>query len=476
MPSTIEITPAQLENVNRVLQELTSLDSGGVESKLVKASGPELEGNNRPVRVPFQLWHPLGGAKFSPDGGALPRGLATAADAYFGGHIPFAHTFELTLAQKDMNALSTIDTTKEVFGRTTEMIAVKNDIMFHGDGSGILAGAAGGSTTSNVVINGVTKTTYTFPANDPIGLVNLVEGLPVEVVASNLTTRRAPASGSEITFVEKVDYFTNTVILNQEVATPAAGDVLVWPGLFAPNPGAGFVAGYSGASPLTSFNQGWPTTQTAAGTGMTGDPFRHGYLYAINTDPTSWFYGKRRSEFPQLQCNRLNVNGPFQFTQAVQVMNQMQYRRPAIADTTNFVGLISPAQYLAAFQAGQSVVTNMREIGDVYGKTIDAAPNDSKYRDSVSINGITTYKDRRAPKNQLVFLVPEGIGKVVGKKIEIFNPSGSGNGYMALPTTNGTYSTNILMVMVDSWDYLYFDPGRFCVLNGLTVPNEFSVA
>lgn len=476
MPSTIEFTPAQLENVNKALQVLTSLDSGGVESKLVKASGPELEGNNRPVRVPFQLWHPLGGAKFSPDGGSLPRGLATAADAYFGGHIPFAHTFEMTMAQKDMNLLSTIDSAKEVFGRPTEMIDVKNDIMFHGDGSGILAGASGGSTTANVTINSVVKTTYTFPLTDPIGIVNLTEGLPVEVVASDLTTRRNPNSGAEITFVEKVDYFNNTVTLSQQIASPAAGDVLVWPGLFAPSAANGFYAGYSGASPLASFNQAWPTAQSAAVTGMTGDPFRHGYQYAINTDPTSWFYGKRRSEFPQLQCNRLNVNGPFQFTQAIQVMNQMQYRRPAIADTTNYVGLVSPAQYLAAYQAGQAVVTNMREIGDMFGKSIDGAPSDTKYRDSVMINGTTCYKDRRAPRNQIVFLVPEGIGKVVGKKLEIFNPSGAGNGYMALPTTNGTISTNILMVMVDSWDYLYFDPGRFCVLNGLTVPNEFTTA
>lgn len=476
MPSIVELTPAQQEPINTIIQQLTSLDAGTVESKLVKASGPELEGNNRPARIPFLLWHPLGGAKTSFDGGSLPRGLATAAAAYFGGHIPYAHTFELTLAQKDLNNLSSLDAYKEVFGRTTEMINVKNDIMFHGDGSGVLAGAAGGSTTANVVIDSVTKTTYTFPANDPIGLVNLVEGLPVEIVASDLSTRRSPQSGTEITFVEKVDYFTNTVTLNQQVASAAAGDVLVWPGLFAPNPAAGFVAGYSGASPLTSFNQAWPTGQTAAATGMTGDPFRHGYQYAINTDPTSWFFGQRRSTYPQLQCNRLNVNGAFQYTQMVQVMNQMQYRRPLVADSTNYVGLISPAQYLAAVQAGQAVVTNMRIISDKFGKAPDVAPEDTKYSDTVEINGITMYKDRRAARNQIVLLVPESIGKVVGKKLELFNPAGQGNGFMALPTSNGTYSTNILMAMMDSWDYIYLDPGRFCVLNGLTVPNEFSAS
>ncbi len=476
MPSLLELQPAQMEPINTVLQELTSLDAAGtIESKFVKASGPELEGNNRPARIPFQLYHPLGGAKTSFDGGSLPRGLATAAAAYFGGHIPFAHTFEMTLAQKDLNNLSVIDANKEVFGRTTEMVNVKNDIMFHGDGSGILAGAFGGTTTQNVVIDGVTKTQYTFPANDPIGLVNLVEGLPVEIVASDLSTRRNPNSGAEITFVEKVDYFTNTVTLNQQVASPAAGDVLVWPGLFAPQPANGFLAGYSGSATLSSFNQGWPTSQSTVGTGMTGDPFRHGYQYAINTDPASWFFGVRRSTYPMLQCNRLNVNGAFQYTQLVQVMNQMQFRRPQVTDSTKFVGLISPSQYLAAVQAGQSVVTNMRIISDNFGKTPDVAPEDSKYSSSIEINGVTFHKDRRAPRNQIALLVPDGIGRVVGKKLELFNPNG-GNGFMALPTANGNFSTNILMAMLDSWDYIYIDPGRFCVLNGLTVPNEFSAS
>jgi hypothetical protein len=91
----------------------------------------------------------------------------------------------------------------------------------------------------------------------------------------------------------------------------------------------------------------------------------------------------------------------------------------------------------------------------------------------VIINGITCYKDRRAKKNQIVLLLPDKIGKVVGKKLEIYNPAG-GNGFMALPSTNGTISTNIAMWMTDSWDYMYYDPGSFGILDNLTVPSIFS--
>ena len=469
--SVITLTPAQIEPMNKTIQELTSI-GGDIEGKLVKGSGPEIEGNNRPARIPFLTRHSMGGSKFSPDGGDLPFGLAVGTAAYFGGHIPYAHSAQLTLAQRDMNNLSTVDANKEVFGRQAEMINVKHDIMFHGDGSGILAGAAGGSTTANIVESGVTKTTYTFAsASDFIGVVNMVEGLPVEVVASNLSTRRAPASGTDITYVEKINWFTNTVTLNQEITGASAGDVFAWPGLFAPT--GSFVAGYSGAATLSSFNSAYPTGPTAAATGFTGDPFRHGYQYALNTDPTSYFFSVQRSTYPILSPNSLSVGGAFQYIQMLMLLSQIQYRRPSQADSLNHVGLLSPEQFIAAFDAGTAVTETMRSISDQYGKTPDMTPDNRKYSDSVIINGITCYKDRRAKKNQIVLLLPDKIGKVVGKKLEIYNPAG-GNGFMALPSTNGTISTNIAMWMTDSWDYMYYDPGSFGILDNLTVPSIFS--
>lgn len=469
--SVITLTPAQIEPMNKTLQELTSL-GGDIEGKLVKAQAPEIEANNRPARIPFLTRHSMGGSKFSPDGGNLPFGQAVATAAYFGGHIPYAHSAQLTMAQRDMNVLSTVDANKEVFGRQAEMINVKHDIMFHGDGSGILAGAAGGSTTANVTDGGVTKTTYTFAsASDFVGIVNMVEGLPVEIFASDLTTRRVPASGTDTTIVEKIDWFTNTITLNQEITAPAAGDLFAWPGLLAPS--TGFVAGYSGASTLSSFNSAYPTGPTVAATGFTGDPFRHGYQYALNTDATSYFFSVQRSTYPILSPNALSVGGSFQYIQMLMLLSQIQFRRPSNADTLAHVGLISPEQFIAAFDAGQGVVESMKTVGDRFGKTVDATPENSKYSDTVSICGITCYKDRRAKKNQIALLLPDKIGKVVGKKLEIYNPSG-GNGFSALPSTTGTLSTNIAMWMTDSWDYMYYDPGSFGVLNDLTVPTIFA--
>jgi len=469
--SIVTLTPAQMEPINKLLQELTSL-GGDIEGKLVKGTAPEIEGNNRPARIPFLTRHSMGGSKFSPDGGNLPFGQSVAAAAYFAGHIPYAHSAQLTLAERDMNNLSSLDANKEVFGRQAEMISVKHDIMFHGDGSGILAGAAGGSTTANIVEGGVTKTTYTFasPA-DFIGIVNMVEGLPVEVIASDLSTRRAPTSGSDVTLVEKLDWFTNTITLNQQIAGATNGDVFAWPGLFAPT--GSFVAGYSGAATLSSFNSAYPTGPAAAASGFTGDPFRHGYQYALNTDPTSYFYSVQRSAYPILSPNALSVGGAFQYIQMLMLCSQIQYRRPSAADSLSHVGLLAPEQFIAAFEAGTAVTETMRTMGDSFGKTPDVTPENRKLTDAIMINGITCYKDRRAKKDQIALLLPDKIGKVVGKKLEIYNPSG-GNGFMALPSTNGTISTSIAMWMLDSWDYVYLDPGSFGVLNNLTVPAIFA--
>lgn len=469
--SITQLTPAQMEPMSKALQELTSL-GGDIEGKVVKASGTEIEGNNRPARVPFLTTHSMGGSKFSPDGGDLPFGQAVRTAAYFGGHIPYAHSAQLTLAERDMNNLSTVDANKEVFGRQAEMINVKHDIMFHGDGSGILAGAAGGSTTANIVDGGVTKTTYTFAsAADFVGVVNMVEGLPVEVIASNLSTRRAPTAGTDVTIVEKIDWFTNTVTLSQQIASATAGDVFAWPGLFAPT--GSYVAGYSGAATLSSFNSAYPTGPTAAASGFTGDPFRHGYQYVLNTDPTSYFFSVQRSSYPILSPNSLAVGGAFQYVQMLMLLSQIQYRRPSSADSLAHVGLLAPEQFIGAFNAGQGVVESMRTVGDRFGKTLDATPENAKYSDTVEICGITCYKDRRAKKDQIALLLPDKIGKVIGKKLEIYNPQG-GNGFMPLPSTAGTISTNIAMWMTDSWDYMYYDPGSFGVLNGLTVPTIFA--
>ena len=472
--SILDIVSGQAEKVEQNVQTLTA--SGNTFSdRAVKGDAFELEGNRRAVRVPIITTQPMSGYKMNLNGGTWSRGRGVESTAYFLGHLPFGYSYEITLESLTMNKGNAIDANSQIFGKSAAVANEWQDIFFHQPGDGILAGRDGGSTTSTVVVNGINCTQYVF--NDPADntTVNmLVEGMQVEAYSSDLDTRRAPSAGTQITFVQSIDWGANAVTLNQQMAAAAAGDVLAISGL--KDPVSGFPSGFSrGSAPaLGSFSSTYPAAGTTNAAGFQGDAFRHGYSYATDNDATRTFFQLSKSAVPQLLPSFLSANAaPYNPAFMIQMTNQIIKKRPQLDGVKDLLASVPLAQYDAIWRAGVTLVQPIRDVSGEYGSTLDGTPNDTNLGDTFNIGGVVCHKDRRQPANQIDFLVPKSIGKCVGSKL-VLNKQGTQNGFLpVIDPTTGTPTSTILMMMYDSWDYGYRDPGMFARIGNLAKPSGY---
>lgn len=444
-----------------------------ISDRVIKADAYEASVTRRPLRVPIVRTAAMAGAKGGVNGQVLPRAHGIDTSAYFVGHIPFVYAYEITVESKEAGAKdNAIDLNKEIFGNSAAMASEWKDVFFHQPGDGIVAGRFGGSVQSTVVDGGVNKTVYTFnSASDMLKVNMLVEGMSVEVYSLDLDTRRAPAAGTALTYVEKIDWSRNSATLNQEIAGAADGDVLAIPGLRAP--AAGFPTGYGrGASPaLASFSSNYPANGTTNADGFQGDAFRHGYAYATNDDPTQFFYTLQKGSVPQLLPVVIPVGGPYNHAVFIQLTSQLVRKRRGVDTQSKLEGLVPLAQYEAIWRAGvQLFQTVYNADGGSYGGVKDGTPTDLKYEDTINIGPVTCHRDVRQPADRIEFLRPDNIGMVKGWDMQILK-EGTQNGFiLATDQATGLPTTMLRMYMHDSCDFYYREPGLNGALTGLTVP------
>jgi hypothetical protein len=470
MPSIIEIAATAPDEVDSYIQAYTAA-GGEIVDRIAVGEGFQLETGVKAKRIPVRLSEPMGGAKVSIDNGTIGRGRGVESLYYQAAHIPFQYLFELSYEEAKSNYANVMDANQLVFGRAASTVPIWKDIFFHQDGSGVVAGAAGGSVASTVSVDGVNRTKYVFAdVSDFVDVRNLVQGMAVEVFASDLTARRSPSSGSNVTFIRSINVDEKSVILNQEIASATNGDILVIPGLI--DPAGVFASGYSGGAtpPLSSFNSTWPAARTVANKGFTGDAFRHGYLYPQNTDPTKYFSGLQKSALPELIPVATDASGsPLNHTMIVQLINKLIKKRPSVSHS-DWTGIISLEQKDAAWRAGQAVITTMTQVAGEYGKIRDAAPSDMGLSDTITLGGVVCHADRRQLANRVDFLVTKNIGVCKAGDLRRVTEFGT-NGFVdVMDTTSGTPKYTFLMAMLDDYDFAYRDPGANALIQNLSVP------
>jgi hypothetical protein len=483
-------------------------ESSEISSKVVKADGLKIEIGRYFAKMNLELYPSMTGAKYTLNGNqGTPPGRGITTQPYFVGCIPFAYSH--TLSAEDMadgtkavmvGAGKTVST--RTFGEAAQRAKVWEDITLHTDGSGILTNGASSVTTVNILYRGTTKavTAYTFgDVSDFRKADILVQGMSVECFDSTFTNRRAVTNlfispqGNVTTAapigIHAINYATGQVTLTETVVSAAVGDVLAIPGLIAPSVtgGAGYSSGYSGGAtpPLSSFNQTSPTggapsfyayqnPDPFAGTyfnqqGITGDAFRHGLFYALDTNPGNFFFQVAKSSVPELIPANYNAAGaPLSYFMLMIVMEQLQQRRDNDA-FESLIGLAHMVQFRAWHDAGLAVTTHYSD-GATYGKTWDPTPDQRNQAGSFNMNGIMTYKDKRMRRDTILLVNPKNIGKAVQQPLKPFDLDGTKGVHYRYDIGTGTPMATIDFVMTDSWDFAWRDPGASGVISGLALP------
>lgn len=458
------VAPAMKEAVDTFLQRIYE-DSAEVVNDIIKADGFTVPDVNRRFARFVAVTRPaMSGAKTNFNGGALPLPAGISTLAYFCGYIPFATAAGLSLEelQTSQGKNSVVDAKKEIFGRAANTYAVWRDIFFHQDGSGILAGGQGGSTT-----NGTTTMTFAAAA-DTYGVGRLCQGMTVEVYDTTLATRRVPATANSLLIITNINYSTKTITFNQSVTSLTAGDVVVIPGL--QDPDSNFSVGYSGATPgPSSFNVAYPTSSSA---GVTGDGFRHGLPYVLDNTSSHYFYTVLKSSVPELTPTVVDASGggaaakfSFTFLNTLTILSQRRRNSEALED---WKGLCEGAQYIGAYNAGFTFNTGLIEGN--FGPIKDLSPSDIRYKDSFMLCGVPFRKDKRMDKSQMWLVNPKNCGEAVASKLGLIDLQDGRNGVYEGRNASGQVITTTMMFMGDMTDFVYRDPAVFGAITGLEVP------
>jgi len=443
-------------------------------------------------KMPIQIRPGFGLSRSSMNGyGEYPEGRLAQYKEIFGGYYSATYTVESTLeAARTVKPGSAI---LDINARTLAMLPLQaqevNNILFATDGSGVLMGEGVGASsvgTGSDPVLGSNLVTMTFNAAGDMWKTNrAMAGMPVDVYAADLTTRRNTTNSC---FIASVDSGTETVTLSLTSAgfgtTVVATDVIAFPGLIAET--TNYPTGYSGGlTPPLQANQN--VVQFSGGGdgsvyynnatypfsvfGITGDAFRHGYRAFC--DPTSSRYtgGLLRSSVPGLTPVGYQVPAGTRIDpiQVLTLIGNMVRKFPQFSPKDR-VGVCSYTQYVMYSQYVLNMSTLMRSGGPI--ANVDLGPSDSEYEDTFTISNIKHYKSVRQKLDEIDYLVPKNFGVAYMNDTEAFQP-------VSTPATDGNYmvtgasgrplSGMYGKAFFDAFDWVCFAPGANGRLSGLAI-------
>jgi hypothetical protein len=454
--TTADVYGAAIEKVSNKLQKYFE-QTDQIAGLIKKTSEVETIGR-RLFR--FAAMQFMGGSyqKFNPNSGSMGSGTGMKLGSFTSGYIPTTYVVEIsedTIETTNKPGQSVVNVFAKQLSGAMDEIKAMDDIGFHGDGTAKLTNPASATSTWTG------GTTYTFAnTTDTIGVGKLREGMSVSVwIYSGASVVDTKYSAQ----IDHIDYNNKVVYLNATVSgaagnTSGTGDLLA----FAEAEASVL------AAPLASFSSSWPGTPSTAGV-LTGDSFRHGYLYANDSTTTNYFLGTIKSANTQLIPATFAASSSLTFAMGQLLLDGLLQRRdPEIIN--GLIGIANFAQK-AAYTALQVNVMNIyRDAGKPAGNT-DLQPTGNDYTTTFDFCGIKTYLSKRQHKDRLDFINPATWGRaqlydtkfheVGGKKIfESRNSSGALIGAQHF-------------IVKQAYDFVPFDPGSGAYLSALSVPSGY---
>lgn len=448
-PGILDVTPAQLEVVEREMQVL--FEESDQLSARVKKSSKVKTISRYLYRVPFMKNRGGSLRKASANNASLGKGTGMVLGNFTAGYITTYRGYRVTREEQNTSsspAQSTIDVLSETVAHAIDDAMIDDDIALHTDGTGILTNASSAQTTTVLTFAGAT---------DTLGINRLREGMTIDVWKSDLSVNLTSAmTNVQIT---AIDYTAKTVTVDQAVTgMNSQTNVITVCGL----------SSYGPATP-TSFSSTWPDRTVAGGIG--GDSYRHGMGYVHDVTAANYYLGVQRSAVPQINCSRVNASsGGITFDHGQLMIDQLIQRR-TLNSGDNLLGVCHMAQR-AAIQKLGTTINNVfidRGASDA-GKSKDLLPTNHGYDDNPQFCGIPLLISKRQDKAVIDFLNLPKWFRAELHPIRFYTDANSGNKFFEGRGTDGTVQSFTEFFVEASYDFGSMDPGSDGKIDTLAVP------
>ena len=447
-PGILDVTPAQLEVVEREMQLM--FEESDQLSARVKKNAKVKTISRYLYRVPYMRYR--GGAfrKGSANNASLGKGTGMLLSNFTAGYITSYRGYRVTREQQNTSASkaqSTIDVLAETVAHATDDAMVDDDVILHTDGTGVLTGTSSAQTTTVLTFAGAT---------DTLGVNRLREGMVVDVWKSDLSANLTAAmTNVQIT---AIDYAAKTVTVDQAVANMnLQTNVIAVQGLTA----------YGPSSP-TSFSSTWPDKTVAGGLG--GDSFRHGLRYIHDVNGSDYYLGVQRSAQPQINASRVNAqSGGITFDHGQLMIDQLIQKR-SINSGEDLTGICHMAQRAAIQKLGTTINNVFIDSGRTdAGKAKDLLPTNHGYNDQFDYCGIPMVVSKRQDKAIIDFCNFSKWFRTEVHPIRFYD-DGNGNKFFVGRGTDGTVQSFTEFFIEATYDVGSMDPGGDGVIDTIAVP------
>jgi hypothetical protein len=455
----LDVIPGQLEAVKADLEML--FEQSDQIASMVKKTNKVQQVSRYMWRLPMKKYNGGHFAKFVGNAGALPEGTGMVLSSLQAAYFYSALGFRVTMEQIDTSAnpsQSVVNVLSDTLANAMVEAGVLDDIAFHTKGDGILTGPCSAITNT-------TNATMTFAvATDYLNVNRLREGMCVDVWTYDGATKRSPTTGDPLIIIA-IDWDAKKVTFNQEVTGLSAGNGTTTGDLIAFRGMAAY-----GPSTLTTFSSTYPTAVASqVGSGIGGDSFRHGFPYMTDTTSSNYFYGKQKSSIPQLNPVRVNAqSNPFEWDHMHRIIAKLQRRRSNEV-WKGLIGIAPMAQRAQVFALGMSIAN--RQVGDNFGKSLDAIPENIGYDATFNLAGVPCYISKRQARDRIDFINPSKIGRA-----QLFDTKFAeigGRTTFEVRNSSGQVVAAQEFWIVQAYDFVGFDSGCFGVIDTLALPSNW---
>jgi hypothetical protein len=432
MVLSANVYQAQIEKVRHKVQEL--FETTDTIAALIKKGGEAEIVSEKLYRIPLVTYRGGSFRAFNADGGDMGPGTGLNVTNLEAGFVYTDYVVSLSKRAMDDTAKAeqaVINAFSYNFKNAMKELQATDDCVFHTNGTGVLtnAGSATGTWSAG------TQTSYTYAAStDYVGVSRLRPGNWVDVYNSTYTTNKGSYQ------IAQIDTLNKIVNLLGVVPGAAASDVIA----------------VSGLSPtLQSFTSSWP---------LSGDSFRHGLYYFMDSNSSNYLLGQLKSNLPELLANNVVANGNLAHIHGLILQDQIINRRDQDA-FKGLIGISHMAQRAAVYNIGIAISEWLRGKAD---KMIDVMPGGVEYDDTFPFVGITCKLDKRQDKSRMDFIIPKLWGRCMLHDTKFHEVEG--RTIFEGRTASGTVAAYSQFMLVQCFDYYCVDSGAQGFISSLTVP------
>lgn len=435
MVLSANVYQAQIEKVRPKVQEL--FETTDTIAALIKKGGEAEIVSEKLYRIPLVTYRGGSFRAFNADGGDMGPGTGLNVTNLEAGFVYTDYVVSLSKRAMDDTAKSeqaVINAFSYNFKNAMKELQATDDMVFHTNGTGVLTNASSATGTWS----SGTQTSYTYASStDYVGVSRMRPGNWVDVYNSTYTTNRGSYQ------IAQIDTLNKIVNLLGVVPGATAGDVIA----------------VSGLSPtLQSFTSSWP---------LSGDSFRHGLYYFMDSNSSNYLLGQLKSNLPELLANNVVANGNLAHVQGLILQDQIINRRDEDA-FKGLIGISHMAQRAAVYNIGIALSEWHRGKAD---KMIDVEPGGVEYSDTFPFVGITCKLDKRQDKSRMDFIIPKLWGRCMLHDTKFHEVEG--RTIFEGRTASGTVAAYVQFLLVQCFDYYCVDSGAQGFISSLVVPSGY---